>query len=110
MEENNINEKWAELLDFAKQHATGEGFHRGYTWLRDAFNEYLDMSDNTPGYGMGGQPGSQHNREVLAEKICLELGNHVGGHHVIDESQEAKLRQTLNEIVADQSRVNGLKL
>lgn len=110
MEENNINEKWAELLDFAKQHATGEGFHRGYTWLRDAFNEYLDMSDNTPGYGMGGQPGSQHNREVLAEKICLELGNHVGGHHVIDESQEAKLRQTLTEIVADQGRTNGLKL
>ena len=100
MEENNINEKWAELLDFAKQHATGEGFHRGDTWLRDAFNEYLDMSDNTPGYGMGGQPGSQHNREVLAEKICLELGNHVGGRHLIDESQEAKLRQTLDDIVS----------
>lgn len=99
MSKNNINEKWAELLDYAKQHATGEGFHRGYNWLRDSFNEYLDLSDATPGYGMGGQPGSMHNREVLAERVCLELGNHVGGRHLIDESQEAKLRQTLNDIV-----------
>lgn len=110
MEENNINEKWAELLDYAKQHATGEGLHRGYNWLRDAFNEYLNMSDSTPGYGMGGQPGSQFNREVLAGKILLELGQHVGGQHLINESQEAKLRQTLTEIVADQGRTNGLKL
>lgn len=110
MAEMNINEKWAELLDYAKQHATGEGLHRGYNWLKDAFNEYLNMSDSTPGYGMGGQPGSQHNREILAEKICLELGNHVGGRHFINEGQEAKLRQTLNEIVADQSQTNGLKV
>ena len=110
MSKNNINEKWAELLDNAKQHATGEGLHRGYNWLRDSFNEYLYLSDATPGYGMGGQPGSMHNREVLAERVCLELGNHVGGRHLIDESQEAKLRQTLNDIVADQSRTNGLKL
>ena len=50
------------------------------------------------------------NGEVLAEKVCLELGYHVGGRHLIDADQEAKLRQTLNDIVADQSRTNGLKL
>ena len=110
MTEKDIREKWGELLQYAKEHATGEGFHRGYRWLKDAFNEYLDMSDNIPGYGMGGQPGSEHNREVLAEKVCLELGYHVGGRHLIDADQEAKLRQTLNDIVADQSRTNGLKL
>lgn len=97
--EKDIREKWGELLQYAKEHATGEGFHRGYRWLKDAFNEYLDMSDNIPGYGMGGQPGSMYNREVLAERVCLELGNHVGGRHLIDESQEANLRQTLNDIV-----------
>ncbi len=96
---NDIKEKWGELLQYAKEHATGEGFHRGYAWLRDSFNEYLAMSDEVPGYGMGGQPGSKHNREVLAGRICLELGNHVGGQHLIDENQEAKLRQTLNDIV-----------
>lgn len=103
MSKNNINEKWAELLDNAKQHATGEGFHRGYNWLRDSFNEYLEMTDKTPGYGMGGQPGSMHNREVLAERICLELGNHIGGHHLIDETQELKLKATLAEVVRDQN-------
>ncbi len=109
MAEMNINEKWAELLDYAKEHATGEGYHRGYAWLKDSFNEYVTMTADTV-YGGGGQPGSMHNREVLAEKICLELGHHVGGQHLIDENQEAKLRQTLNEIVADQSQTNGLKV
>lgn len=108
MAKQDINEKWAELLDYAKQHATGEGFHRGYNWLRDAFNEYLTLSDETPGYGMGGQPGSIHNREVLAERILLELGNHIGGHHLIDEDQEAKLKATLAEVVSDKN-INQLK-
>ena len=107
MAEMNINEKWAEQLDYAKQHATGEGLHRGYNWLKDAFNEYLNMSDSTPGYGMGGQPGSMHNREVLAEKIRLKLGHHIGGLGLIDDSQEAKLKESLSSIVQDQSQ--GLK-
>lgn len=107
--EKDIKEKWGELLQYAKEHATGEGFHRGYAWLKDAFNEFVTMSDEVPGYGMGGQPGSIHNREVLAERILLELGNHIGGHHLIDEVQEAKLRQTLNEVVADHRQVNGIK-
>lgn len=110
MAEMNINEKWAELLDYAKQHATGEGLHRGYNWLKDAFNEYLNMSDSTPGYGMGGQPGSQHNREVLAERICLKLGNHVGGQHLIDENQEARLIATLTDIVEHTGREQELKI
>ena len=104
MAEMDIHEKWVELLEYAKQHATGEGFKRGYIWLRDAFNEYLDMSDSTPGYGMGGQHGSMHNREVLAERVCLVLGNHVGGRHLIDEGQEAKLRETLHDIVNNEGR------
>lgn len=97
--EKDIKEKWQEVLDYATEHATKKGLHTGVKWLEDSFNEYLELSDNTPGYGMGGQPGSIHNREVLAERVCLELGNHVGGRHLIDESQETKLRQTLNDIV-----------
>ena len=102
-----IEKKWDELLQYAKEHATGEGLHRGYTWLKDAFNEYLNISDSTPGYGMGGQPGSMHNREVLAEKIRLKLGHHIGGLGLIDENQEAKLKETLSSIVQDQGQ--GLK-
>jgi hypothetical protein len=57
---------------------------------------------------MGGQPGSQHNRKVLAEKIALELGNGVGGRHVLDDTQLAKLKESLSSIVQGQS--NGLKV
>lgn len=106
--EQDIRDKWGELLQYAKEHATGEGFHRGYAWLKDAFNEYITMSDATPGYGIGGQPGSMHNREVLAERILLELGNHIGGQHLIDENQESKLKATLAEVVRDQN-TNQLK-
>lgn len=108
MTEKDIKEKWGELLQYAKEHATGEGFHRGYRWLKDAFNEYLDMSDNIPGYGMGGQPDSEHNRRVLAERVLLELGEHVGGRHLIDEKQESKLKNSLNEVVNDR-KVNQIK-
>lgn len=106
--EQDIKDKWGELLDYAKQHASGEGMHRGYRWLQDAFNEYLTMSDEVPGYSMGGQPGSIHNREVLAERICLKLGNHVGGQHLIDEAQEAKLKKSLQNIV-QQGQDNSIK-
>lgn len=106
--EQDIIDKWGELLDYAKQHASGEGMHRGYRWLQDAFNEYLTMSDEVPGYSMGGQPGSIHNREVLAERICLKLGNHVGGQHLIDEAQEAKLKKSLQNIV-QQGQDNSIK-
>ena len=105
--EKDIKEKWGELLQYAKEHATGEGLHRGYRWLQDAFNEYITMSDEVPGYGQGGQPGSKHNREALAEKILLELGNHIGGRNLIDENQEAKLKESLSSIVQNQGQ--GLK-
>ena len=110
MEEKNINEKWEELLTYATKHATGKGMPTGIAWLRDSFNEYLDMSDNTPGYGMGGQPGSEHNRRVLAGRIVLKLGNGVGGRHVLSEYELYKLKNSLENIVASQSRNNGLKL
>lgn len=106
--ENEIKDKWTELLSYAKEHATNVGLHRGERWLQDAFNEYLDMSDEVPGYSMGGAPGSMHNREVLAGRILLELGRHIGGMHLIDENQEARLKNTLNEVVRDQN-TNQLK-
>ena len=49
-----------------------------------------------------------HNREVLAEKILLDLGNHIGGRNLIDENQEAKLKKTLGEIVSEPSQHRGL--
>jgi hypothetical protein len=67
------------------------------------------MSDKTPGYGMGGQPGSQHNRQVLAGKIVLELGLYVGGRHLLDDAQLVKLKNSLNDIVKNENVSNQIK-
>lgn len=105
-----INEKWAELISYAQEHSTGKGLHTGYRWLQDSFNEYMELSDKVPGYGMGGQPGSMHNREVLAEKILLKLGNHIGGDHVLTEMQELRLKESLNRIAHEQGTQLGHRI
>lgn len=110
MTEKQMNEKWEELVGFAQQHATGKGLKTGIKWLEDSFNEYLKMSDEAPGYGMGGQPGSQHNRQVLAGTIILALGPYVGGRHVLDDAQLAKLKESLKDIVDNPTLGRGLKL
>ena len=101
--------KWAELLDFAKQHATQQGMHTGLMWLEDSFNEYLELADRTPGYGMGGQPGSLHNRQVLAEKILLNLGHHIGGEGIISKAEEARLKESLTAIVNGDPQTRGMR-
>lgn len=109
MSEKEIKEKWNEVLDYATEHATKKGLHTGVKWLEDSFNEYLEMTEKTPGYGMGGQPGSIHNREVLAERIVLALGPFVGGRHVLDEQQLAKLKESLNFIVSNEEKCNQIR-
>ncbi len=108
--EKDIKEKWGELLQYAKEHATGEGMHRGYRWLQDSFNEYLAMSDEVPGYSIGGQPGSQFNRQVLAGKIVLALGPYVGGAHLLNDEQQDRLKKSLDGIVTEQSQQRGLRI
>lgn len=107
--EKDIKEKWQEVLDYATEHATKKGLHTGAKWLEDSFNEYLDMSEKVPGYGMGGQPGSMHNREVLAQRIVLALGPYVGGRHVLDDEQLVKLKESLNDIVKNENVSNQIK-
>lgn len=110
MNEKKIKEKWNEVLDFATEHATNKGLHTGIKWLEDSFNEYIEMSEKTPGYGIGGQPGSLHNREVLAERIVLALGPFVGGRHILDEEQLGKLKDSLRDIVNNVEKCNQIKI
>ena len=98
MNDKQMKEKWEKLLQYARDNAKGMGRYREIYWLRDGFNEYLEESDRTQGYGMGGQPGSTFNREVLAGKIFLALGPGVGGTHELDEKQLATLKESLKEI------------
>ena len=109
MNEKKIKEKWNEVLDFATEYATKKGLHTGIKWLEDSFNEYLEMSEKTPGYGIGGQPGSRHNREVLAQRIVLALGPFVGSRHILDEEQLANLKDSLKEIVNNEQKCNQIR-
>ena len=108
-----LDNKWAEVLDYARQHATGEGMHKGYRWLEDSFNEYLAMTDETPSYGMGGQSGGHHNRVVLAGKIARELryvrdpDTHLTIRLGLTDEQLDKLTTTLQYIV-ERSPQQGL--
>ena len=43
----------------------------------------------------------------MAGKICLELGNHFGGQHLINENQEKRLKASLKEIVDAPQRSRG---
>ncbi|MDD6896376.1 MAG: hypothetical protein PUD51_11055 [Prevotellaceae bacterium] len=110
MMEKEIKEKWNEVLDYATQHATKKGLHTGIKWLEDSFNEYIEMSEKTPGYGIGGQPGSRHNREVLAQRIVLALGPFVGGRHILDEEQLGKLKDSLRDIANNVEKCNQIKI
>ncbi|MGM9697992.1 MAG: hypothetical protein ACI3Y0_05050 [Prevotella sp.] len=109
MTEKEMKDKWAEVLDFATEHVTKKGLHTGIKWLEDSFNEYLAMTEKTASYGIGGQPGSLHNRQVLAERIVLALGPFVGGRHVLDEQQLTKLKDSLKDIVNNDVKLNQIK-
>lgn len=101
--------KWESVLNAARKTAEGDRFFRDGLLLRDRFNRYLSLSEKVPGYGMGGQPGSEYNREVLAAKIAHELGNGFGGRHLLDEKQLEILREKLAVIVCEESNKKGLR-
>ena len=103
-----MNEKFEELVSIAKQHATGKGLQTGIKWLEESFNEFLAMSDKAPGWGQGGQPGSQFNREVLAGKVIQHFDG-VGGDHELSEEQLSRLKESLSSI-ANEKIQNGLKI
>lgn len=101
--------KWESLLNAARKTAEGDRFFRDGLLLQDRFNKYISLSEKVPGYGMGGQPGSEFNREVLAAKIAHELGNGFGGRHLLDEKQLEILREKLAVIVCEESNKKGLR-
>ena len=63
------DKKWAEVLQYAREHATGEGMHQGYRWLQDAYEEYFNDHEERVEKGtmwsFGGQSFSDHNRTVF---------------------------------------------
>lgn len=103
-----INKKWDQVLQYAREYATGNGLHMGESWVRDAFNDYFALHEKEveagrrPGFG--GTPGSSHNREVMAEKIYLELRDELDYDH-----EAPRLRETLQRIAQDTGQNRSLR-
>lgn len=102
------NEKLTTLMQYAREYATGKGLHTGEPWVRDAFNDYFTWHENEVEAGramsFGGQPGSTHNREVMAEMISLELRNS------LEDGESKRLRNTLRGIAQERDRGRGISL
>ena len=114
MEQNEqLETRWAKVLDYATQHAKDDGLHKGLPWIRDAFNEYFNLHEQEVeadrAMSFGGQSFSLHNRGVMAERIRLELGRHIGGRGIIDEAQEARLKKSLDYIVNEPQQNRGMR-
>ncbi len=99
--------KWDEVLRYAREYATGNGLHKSEPWVRDAFNDYFTHHEEQVEAGrvmsFGGLSGSTHNREVMAEKVYLELRDS------LDDGEAKRLRDTLRGIALEQERGRGLR-
>lgn len=102
-----LHKKWNEVVQYAREYATGKGLHKGEPWVRDAFNDYFKWHEEQVEAGramsFGGLSGSTHNREVMAEKVYLELRDD------LNDREAPRLRETLQRIAQDPEQIRGLR-
>lgn len=109
------DKKWAEILQYAWEHATGEGSHKGYRWLQDAFEDYFNGHEERVEKGtmpsFGGVSFSDHNRTVFAAQIARSLRYNENGYEGprLNDEQFEKLTNTLQRI-KEHPRTEQLKL
>lgn len=98
------DQKWAEILQYAREHATGKGLHKGYSWLQDAYEEYFNDHEERVEKGtmpsFGGVSFSDHNRTVFAAQIARSLRYNENGYEGarLTDEQFEKLTDTLRYI------------
>ncbi len=98
------DKKWAEILQYAREHATGKGLHKGYRWLQDAYEEYFNDHEERVEKGtmmsFGGASFSDHNRTVFAAQIARSLRYNENGYEGarLTDEQFEKLTDTLQYI------------
>jgi hypothetical protein len=109
------DKKWAEILQYAREHATGEGCHKGYKWLQDAFEDYFEDHEQRVEKGtmpsFGGISFSDHNRTVFAAQIVRSLRYNENGYEGarLTDEQFEKLTDTL-QYIKEHPRSEQLKL
>ena len=109
------DKKWAEVLQYAREHATGEGSHKGYRWLQDAYEEYFNNHEERVEKGtmpsFGGASFSDHNRTVFAAQIARSLRYNENGYEGprLTDNQFKTLTDTL-QYIKEHPRTEQLKL
>lgn len=102
--DNDIQTKWDEVVDFATQHATGEGLRTGRRWLEDSFNEYFSMLSDIKERSEDWLVG---HRELIAQRLAIEVLGNVKGADFRDKM--AKLDDTLKDIVNNLPKEHGIR-
>jgi hypothetical protein len=83
---------WSDILFHAKEYALDNDKATEIIYLKDAVVMYLL-------FGMKGQPGSRHNREVLTKRILQELGNREKDQCILNNEQLYNLKITLDQMM-----------
>lgn len=91
----------AETSQYAIEHITGNGMHRGIRWLQDSFNDYY-KSICTPGIKTSEESEIAH-RKILAQKVAIDC------IHALNKEQLEQLDKVLDGIAKDIKVNNGLR-
>ena len=91
----------AETSQYAIEHITGNGMHRGIRWLQDSFNDYY-KAICTPGVKISEESDIAH-RKILAQKVAIDC------IHALNKEQLERLDNVLVGIAKDISVNNVLR-
>lgn len=91
----------AETSQYAIEHITGNGMHRGIRWLQDSFNDYY-KAICTPGVKISEESDIAH-RKILAQKVAIDC------IHALNKEQLEQLDKVLEGIAKDITMNNGLR-
>ncbi len=91
----------AETSQYAIEHITGNGMHKGIRWLQDSFNDYY-KAISTPGIKISEESDIAH-RKILAQKVAIDC------IHALNKEQLERLDNVLVGIAKDISVNNVLR-
>jgi len=92
---------WGDILFHAKEYALDNDKATEIIYLKGAIVMYIL-------FGMKGQPGSRHNREVLTKRILQELGNREKDQCILNNEQLYNLKISLSQIMIPKRKINML--
>lgn len=104
------DKKWAEVLQYAWEHAICEGPHKDYKYLQNAFvacfNDHEERAEKGTTWSFGGVAFSNHNCIVFSNMISRALLFNESGYKGprLNDEQLKRLKGSLYSIVSQYMR------